>query len=210
MNLFETSYKILGISSFMYVYFIYLSIFIILYYLKSIRKITSIINMFIYNINDSNLTTRSYAYILFFAFYSVVILNMIGLSGLSMILANPINTLILCAFICGWIIIQGIRKFGIMKFLYNLVPAGTPKSLFILMFLIELLTLIIRPIILAFRICLVNAIGHMILHVFEGILGGQKWVLFVMLLLDIIKSLLQGYLFTLSLSLFMKTCTEDH
>lgn len=211
------------VSNFIYVMIIYIVCMVIYIYTDLCKNLRNIINYFILNINDSYISHRKYINILFISFYMILIFNILGFLGLPLIMSSPYITITFSVCLCLYAIIMGIYKQGIKHFILKFAPHGLPKLLVPFMISIELLLLLFKPFIFGFRICLINTISHMILHIFEDILinigkfsiFGQvtsigQSVLFLFLIIDIIKAFIQAYLFTLSMSMYLKLCTEDH
>lgn len=223
MHLFIEPSKWIFFSDFIYTMIIYLIIIYMYTFYEPLQKIRMIINNIIYNINNMYLHNTHHLSVLFVVFYAILFFNLLGFAGFPLLTSSPYITLCLSLIACLYAICIGIYKFGFITFILNLIPRGVSKPLYPLMIFIELLTIILKPFILALRLTLINTISHMILHIFESILLpvipfkilghstsiGQS-VLLLFLLIDIIKSVLQAYLFTLSIASYIKFCTESH
>lgn len=223
MNLFLEPSNWFGISNYIYIIILHIIITIAYIYMPIFCYVRNIFSYLIYSINDKYLSNTTHVNILFISFYTIIFLNIYGFLGLILLTSSPHIVFTFCTVICLYCIGYGIYKYGIIKFILNLVPKDIPGFLYPLMICIELLTVLLRPFILTLRITLINAISHMMLHIFEKILAnimvikifnykiaiGQS-ILVILLILDIIKTFLQAYLFTLSIAMYLKMCTEDH
>jgi F-type H+-transporting ATPase subunit a len=123
--------------------------------------------------------------------------------------------------------VSGMRKHGWVKYWLHLVPAGTPKPLWPLMFVIELIGLFTKPFALTVRLFANMTGGHAILLVLFGFLLGVKayanpvlglpstvaafgFILFITLF-EVLIALIQAYIFTVLAAIFTSLAVaEEH
>ncbi len=129
-------------------------------------------------------------------------------------------------------LVQGIRHFGLIGYLKNLAPSlGLPIYLAIpivpLVWLIELLSLLIKHFILAVRLLANLVAGHLVLLGFMGIgfgahavamsTGSWGFAAFISILastllsfLELFVAFLQAYIFTFLAAMFIGSATHHH
>ncbi|MGH8999880.1 MAG: F0F1 ATP synthase subunit A [Acidimicrobiia bacterium] len=123
--------------------------------------------------------------------------------------------------------ISGMRQHGYARYWINLVPAGTPKALWPLVFVIEIIGLFTKPFALTVRLFANMTGGHAILlvlfgflygveHANEGLIGipstlaSFAFILFIMLL-EVLIALIQAYIFTVLSAIFTSLAVaEEH
>ncbi|YP_637145.1 ATP synthase F0 subunit 6 (mitochondrion) [Crocodylus porosus] len=99
--------------------------------------------------------------------------------------------------------------------LAHLLPEGTPTPLIPILILIETISLLIRPIALAVRLTANLTAGHLLLHLISTaalslmttstLLAGLTLIILTLLmLLEIAVAMIQAYVFTLLLSLYLQ------
>lgn len=123
--------------------------------------------------------------------------------------------------------LSGMKQHGVGKYWINLVPAGTPKFLWPLVFVIELIGLFTKPFALTVRLFANMTGGHAILLVLFGfllgvreygspVLGGLSTVasfafLLFMMLFEVMVALIQAYIFTTLSAIFTSLAVaEEH
>jgi F-type H+-transporting ATPase subunit a len=123
--------------------------------------------------------------------------------------------------------VSGMRQHGYARYWVNLVPAGTPKPLFPLVFVIEFIGLFTKPFALTVRLFANMTGGHAILLVLFGFLYGVEhankgligvpstvasfaFILFIMLF-EVLVALIQAYIFTVLTAIFTSLAVaEEH
>jgi F-type H+-transporting ATPase subunit a len=123
--------------------------------------------------------------------------------------------------------LAGMKQHGYLKYWINLVPPGTPKFLWPLVFIIELIGLFTKPFALTVRLFANMTGGHAILlvlfgflygveHANEGLIGVPStgaafaFILFIMLF-EVLVALIQAYIFTVLTAIFTSLAVaEEH
>jgi F-type H+-transporting ATPase subunit a len=147
-------------------------------------------------------------------FFFILACNLLGLvPGMSTATGNISVTAALALIAFGMIQYGGIREHGVVKHLRNLVPHGLPAWLVPIMFLIELLSMLIKPFALCIRLFANMMAGHVAILAFvslifilsslySGLVGVAvspfviAFELFVHAL-EIFVAFLQAYIFTM-------------
>ena len=153
-------------------------------------------------------------------FFFILVCNLLGLVPS---MATATGNISVTAGLAGvaFVMIQvgGIREFGVIQHLKNLVPPGLPLWLVPIMFALELLSMFIKPFALCIRLFANMMAGHVVILAFISlifILGAMfspvvGWLtsplavffaLFVNLL-EILVALLQAYIFTMLTAQFI-------
>ena len=100
---------------------------------------------------------------IFSLFAFVLVCNLLGMvPGVYPITANINNTVTLAVIVFFVYHIAGIKKSGFWKYLKSFVPGGLPVYLVPVVFLVELLSHLIRPFSLALRLFANMTAGHVI------------------------------------------------
>jgi F-type H+-transporting ATPase subunit a len=112
----------------------------------------------------------------------------------------------------------GIRKHGLWKYLKSFLPSGVPKVLAPLVYVLELLSNLIRPLTLAIRLFANMFAGHIILGIFAifvvaaveaqqaiGLLTGTlSWVMIViMFAFELFVAFIQAYVFSILTAVYI-------
>jgi F-type H+-transporting ATPase subunit a len=123
--------------------------------------------------------------------------------------------------------VSGMKQHGWGRYWLHLVPAGTPKALWPLVFLIEIIGLFTKPFALTVRLFANMTGGHAILLVLFGFLLGIThyaspalgvpatlasfaFILFIMLF-EVLVALIQAYIFTTLTAIFTSLAVaEEH
>jgi F-type H+-transporting ATPase subunit a len=125
-----------------------------------------------------------------------------------------------------WLVFHfvGMKKHGFFGYWKSLVPAGLPKLMVPIIFILELITdLFTRPVTLALRLFGNMFAGHILLILFIAggwemltaggflsVVGGLTWVMaLVMTLFEILVEFLQAYVFTLLTALYIAGAVAD-
>ena len=111
----------------------------------------------------------------------------------------------------------GIKHFGLLKYLGNLAPK-VPWPILPLIFVLEVLSALVRPFALAVRLFANMVAGHIMLATFVGlILIFKKWyiaplsigAIVAMSFLELLVAFIQAYIFTLLSALFISLALES-
>ncbi len=164
---------------------------------------------------------------LFTLFFFILFMNLLGLfPGGATATANIGVTAALAVITFCSMIGLGMAVQGPVKFWVSLVPHGLPLALVPLMFVIELVGLIVKPVALTIRLFANMTAGHLIVLSGMGLIyyfGEQSamlgWVaaplavgfaVFIMIIESFV-ALLQAYIFTYLTILFVQACVHpDH
>lgn len=143
-------------------------------------------------------------------FFSILILNLIGLLPyVYSITSQLIYTLILALpFWLRFIIFSLKNSFS--NFFSHLVPTGTPMALSHFIVLIESIRQAIRPITLSVRLAANITAGHILIILIRNtilILNPISIVLIALFLLELAVAFIQRYVFTLLLSIYLSETT---
>jgi F-type H+-transporting ATPase subunit a len=138
-------------------------------------------------------------------FCFILVVNLVGLIPGGATATGNISVTAALAFV-AFVMIQwgGIRQYGLLTHVKNLVPHGLPLWLLPIMFVVEVLSMFIRPFALCIRLFANMMAGHVVILALISlifILGviavpvSVAFTLFVMLL-EILVAFLQAYIFT--------------
>ena len=216
--LFSEEIIISNIMFMSFCYFIFSIIFIILY--RKNRYINFIINDLYNQINQigkNNIGNTSWGLVLFFIFWVISTVNILGCFSFPAFNSSPIFPFFLSFIILITGLMAGIRKRGLL-FFWKLVPTKVPILLKPLLLIIKTLTFFSKPIILGARLLLNVAAGHMVLQALKLVAISFGWlgyffvpVLIIVNCLELFIGLLQAYLFVIFSSLLIENCVgEDH
>jgi len=148
-------------------------------------------------------------------FFFILTCNLLGLiPGMATATGNISVTATLA--IVAFLVIQvsGIREYGVLRHLKNLVPHGLPIWLVPIMFALELLSAFIKPFALCIRLFANMMAGHVVILAFISLIFilNQVWyvvfapavafALFVHLL-ELLVGFLQAYIFTMLTAQFI-------
>ncbi len=157
--------------------------------------------------------------IIFSLFSFVLVCNLIGMvPGSFTVTSHIIVTFALAALVFIGVTLIAIFKHGIVKFLHFFLPKGTPWWMAPLMYFIELLSYLARPISLSIRLAANMMVGHMILKIAAGfifamgLLGG--WLPFGFIVIftgfEIFIAILQAYIFTVLTCVYLNDALHLH
>jgi F-type H+-transporting ATPase subunit a len=179
--------------------------------------------------------TRGRRYLAFFwtLFFFILFSNLVGLAPFPVnpwertATGNLAVTAALAAIAFLMIQISGMIQHGWVRYWIHLVPAGTPKALFPLVWVIEFVGLFTKPFALTVRLFANMTGGHAILLVLFGFLLGVRhyaspligvpttaatfgFILFIMLF-EVLVALIQAYIFTVLTAIFTSLAVaEEH
>lgn len=178
---------------------------------------------------------RGRRYLAFFwtLFFFILFSNLIGLTPFPLnpwertATGNLAVTGALAMMVFLMVQVSGMKQHGWGRYWLHLVPAGTPKPLWPLVFLIEIIGLFTKPFALTVRLFANMTGGHAILLVLFGFLLGIKhyaspalgvpstvasfaFILFIMLF-EVLIALIQAYIFTVLTAIFTSLAVaEEH
>lgn len=162
-----------------------------------------------------------------FVFFFIMFMNVGGLIPFSQTpTASIYCTMALALTTFFLMIVGGIQEQGFAKFFLNLVPHGLPKAIWPIMFFVELIGLLVKPVALMIRLFATMLAGHLvvlsficlILYFKKGMGNGAYAIappavglgVFIMIIESFI-TLLQAYIFTYLSILFVGMCRHpDH
>ena len=157
-------------------------------------------------------------------FFFILFMNLLGLvPGGATATASPGVTLALASVTFIAMIAMGMKHNGAVKFWTGLVPHGLPLPLWPLMFLIEVVGLVVKPVALTIRLFANMTAGHLIVLSGMGLIYyfGETsdllgWVasplavgfaVFIMIIESFV-AMLQAYIFTYLSILFIQMCVH--
>lgn len=152
-------------------------------------------------------------------FLFVLFCNLVGMIPFSFTATSHIIvTFGLAIFVFTLITMIGLFKQGPIKFFAHFIPEGLPLWIAPLVFAIELVSFLSRPISLSIRLAANMMAGHTLLKVIAGFIGmlgvwGVAPLAFVVLLtgFEIFVAILQAYIFTLLTCMYLsESVAEAH
>jgi F-type H+-transporting ATPase subunit a len=185
---------------------------------------------------DSMVTTnigpegRKYMPWVFTVFMFILFANLLGLMPFALVGAQPFTvtsqftvTGIMAIISFSIVLIVGFWRHG-FHFFSLFIPHGTPKPMLPMIFLIELLSFMVRPFSLALRLFVAMIAGHILVEVFgsfvvQGINAGGigpavSLLSFVFIIgvmaLEILVCAIQAYVFALLTSLYINDAVNLH
>ncbi|HEX4737465.1 MAG TPA: F0F1 ATP synthase subunit A [Allosphingosinicella sp.] len=186
---------------------------------------------------DSMVTTsvgpkgRKYMPWVFTAFMFALFANLLGLMPLALVGAQPFTvtsqftvTGVMAIISFAIVLVTGLWKHG-FRFFTLFIPHGTPLVLLPLIFLVELLSFMVRPFSLGLRLFVAMIAGHILVDVFAnfvvqginagGVLGPAISLLsFVfiagVMALEVLVCAIQAYVFALLTSLYINDAVNLH
>lgn len=191
------------------------------------QGVIEILQKFILSLIGDNIKNKDAQYyfpIVFFLFLYISLLNLIGLVPYSFTLTSQlIVTLTLSVSVFIGINIVSFRKHGVRAFAMFL-PANTPFVLGLLLVPVELISYIFKPISLAIRLFANMMAGHTLLKVIAGFaftLMGYSGILFLMhsiplvvlfliLGLELGIALIQSFVFSLLICIYLNDALNLH
>lgn len=164
--------------------------------------------------------------IIFTLFIFVLFGNVLGMvPGSYTVTSSLIVTSALAALVFVGVTLIAIVKHGPVKFLKNFLPAGTPLILAPLIYVIEVISFLSRPISLSVRLCANMIVGHMILKIAATLMvmlvaAGATyafsvgWLPYVFMTVfigfEIAIAILQAYIFTVLTCVYLNDALHLH
>jgi F-type H+-transporting ATPase subunit a len=174
---------------------------------------------------------RKYTPWVFTIFMFILVANLLGLMPFALIGAQPFTvtsqftvTGVMAIISFSIVLITGFWRHG-FRFFTLFIPHGTPAVLLPLIFLIELLSFLVRPFSLALRLFVAMIAGHILVEVFgafvvQGINAGGvagpaiSLLSFVfiagVMALEVLVCAIQAYVFALLTSLYINDAVNLH
>jgi F-type H+-transporting ATPase subunit a len=173
---------------------------------------------------------RKYVPWVFTVFMFILFANLLGMMPFALVGAQPFTvtsqftvTGIMAIISFSIVLVVGFWRHG-FHFFSLFIPHGTPKLLLPLIFLIELLSFMVRPFSLALRLFVAMIAGHILVEVFgsfvvQGINAGGigpaisllSFVFIVgVMALEILVCAIQAYVFALLTSLYINDAVNLH
>ncbi len=173
---------------------------------------------------------RKYIPWVFTVFMFILFANLLGMMPFALVGAQPFTvtsqftvTGIMAIISFSIVLIVGFWRHG-FHFFSLFIPHGTPKVLLPLIFLIELLSFMVRPFSLALRLFVAMIAGHILVEVFgsfvvQGINAGGigpaisllSFIFIVgVMALEILVCAIQAYVFALLTSLYINDAVNLH
>lgn len=184
------------------------------------------------NIVEGCIHHHSERYVPFIAtvFFFVLINNFLGLiPGLKPGTGTIAGTFALSISIFVYFTFLGIKEKGGLGYLKGLVPSGLPSWIVPFIFVIEFISMVLKPITQALRLFANMYAGHMVLGIFailtelffvapfEGgsvlnVAASPIWLLllFAMYALELMVAAIQAYVFTLLTAVYINSATSGH
>lgn len=165
-------------------------------------------------------------------FFFIVISNFVGLvPGCKTPTGTISVTWVLSLVSFGYFVIQGIKTHGGWGYIKSLAPSGLPGFMVPIIWVLELVSTLVRALTLAVRLYGNMFAGHMVLGIFSiaaslfigaaitnlstdfiMALPGVLWLvlLMAMYLLEMLVAFLQAYIFTILSAVYISLATSDH
>jgi F-type H+-transporting ATPase subunit a len=160
---------------------------------------------------------REFFPFVFTVFMFILVLNLFGMMPYSFtVTSHVIITFAIAATIFILVILTGFIKHG-LHFLSLFLPKGTPLWLAPILFLIELLSFLSRPISLSIRLAGNMLAGHVLVKVLASFvimmgIGGLFPMAFMMIMIgfEIFVAILQAYIFTILTCVYLNDAINLH
>ncbi len=161
---------------------------------------------------------RPYFPFIFTLFMFVLFCNLFGMIPFSFtVTSHIIVTFAFAALVFLGVVSIAIVKHGFGKFISNFLPHGTPLWLAPLIFVIEIISYLARPISLSIRLAANMMAGHVMLKVIAGfvfgmgLLGVAPFALLILLTgFEIFVAVLQAYIFTVLTCVYLNDALHLH
>lgn len=167
---------------------------------------------------------RQYFPLVFSLFFFILMGNVLGLIPMSF----TITSHIIVTGVLAVMIFLGVTIFGLINhgahFFSLFIPPGTPLPLLVLIFPLELISFVIRPVTLSVRLFANMMAGHLMLKVFASFsvmllgigVGGYVLALVpvffnsALLALELLVAVLQAYIFAILSCIYLKDTVDLH
>lgn len=161
-------------------------------------------------------------------FFFIVISNFVGLvPGCKTPTGTISVTWVLALISFAYFVIQGIRAHGGWGYLKSLAPSGLPTPMIPIIWVLEVISTLVRALTLAVRLYGNMFAGHMVLGIFSlatsifigaaitnfvMAVPGVLWLvlLLAMYVLEMLVAFLQAYIFTILSAVYISLATSDH
>lgn len=160
----------------------------------------------------NNTNTKEKIFWLRRIFFSILILNLLGLIPyIFRVTAHIIFTLTLALPLWFSFIIFSLKN-STQNFFAHLVPSGTPIALSHFMVIIETIRQLIRPITLSVRLAANITAGHILIILMSNtifFINPVRLTLIILFLLELAVAFIQSYVFTLLTSIYLNETTYE-
>lgn len=188
---------------------------------------------FVTDMMDANIGPKGRRFVpyVFSLFMFILFANLLGMLPLALVGAHPFTvtshltvTGVLAIVSFAIVLIVGFAKHG-FHFFSLFVPHGTPMLMIPLIFVVELMSFLVRPFSLALRLFVAMTAGHILLKVLAGfvinganagfataaIVSIPSFVLMIgITLLELLVAAIQAYVFALLTSLYLNDAINLH
>ena len=188
---------------------------------------------FIVSMLDANIGPQGRKYVpyVFSLFMFILFANLLGLMPVGLIGVHPFTvtshltiTGVLAVVSFSIVLVTGFWKHG-LHFFSLFVPDGTPGWMMPFIFVVELMSFLVRPFSLALRLFVAMMAGHILLKVLAGFVinssnAGASWGVIVglpsfllmigIMALEILVACIQAYVFALLTSLYINDAENLH
>ena len=191
------------------------------------------VTQFITDMMDTNVGPKGRRYVpyVFSLFMFILVANLLGLLPVALFGAHPFTvtshltvTGVLAIVSFAIVLVVGFARHG-LHFFSLFVPHGTPVVMIPLIFIVELMSFLVRPFSLALRLFVAMTAGHILLKVLAGFVinggnGGLATAAVVSIpsfalmigitLLELLVAAIQAYVFALLTSLYLNDAINLH
>jgi F-type H+-transporting ATPase subunit a len=154
-------------------------------------------------------------------FFFILFSNLLGLIPGSFAPMSNLNTTATLALITfALVLYQGLRKQGPVKYWINLAPGGLPKVMYVIMYPIEFVSLLAKPLSLALRLFANLFAGHLVIFsLCSLVLFFNNWIITplpiafsaIIFMFEIFVAFIQAYLFAVLSALYISAAIHpDH
>lgn len=157
--------------------------------------------------------------LIFTLFLFILISNLLGLIPYSFTTTSHLSvTLVMAACVFVGVTLLAMVKHGPLHFLAAFVPEGTPIVMMPIMFLLEIISYLARPISLSLRLAINMMAGHILLKVFAmliitfGITGIFTMfpLLVAMMGFELLVAFIQAYIFAVLTCVYLNQALHLH
>lgn len=184
-----------------------------------LQGLAEVVYEFVYDMVEENMgdKARRFAPYIFALFLFILFCNLMGMIPFSFTATSHIIvTFGLAALVFLTVTLIGLMHQGPIKFFAHFIPEGLPIVIIPLIFAIELVSFLSRPVSLSIRLAANMMAGHTLLKVTAAFvvplgLFGVAPVAFLTLLtgFEIFVAILQAYIFTLLTCMYLAEAVED-